>query len=65
MIGDDKAFRRARRAHRIDAERRDLVRRTTAMTDALVAACTNAGIDVSAARLPLKREPSWRVSRKA
>jgi hypothetical protein len=43
---------------------RDLVRRTTAMTDAMKTAFENAGFDTSGARLPLKREPTWRVSRK-
>jgi hypothetical protein len=46
------------------AQPRDLVRRTTAMTNAMVAAFENAGIDTSRARLPLKREPTWRVNRK-
>lgn len=41
-----------------------LIRRTTAMTDAMVAAFNRAGIDTSAAVLPTKREPEWRVSRR-
>ena len=41
-----------------------LIRRTTGMTDALVAACENAGIDTTSAKLPLKREPTWTVTRK-
>jgi hypothetical protein len=44
---------------------RDLVRRTTAMTDAMVPAFENAGLDTTGARLPVKREPTWRVSRKS
>src|SRR3546814_8018078 len=43
---------------------RELVRRTTAMTNAMYDAFSNAGYDVSNARLPLKREPTWRVTRK-
>jgi len=45
-------------------QRRELVRRTTAMTDAMFEAFSNAGFNVSNAKVPLKREPSWRVSRK-
>lgn len=45
-------------------QRRELVRRTTAMTDAMFDAFANAGFDVSNAKAPLKREPTWRVSRK-
>lgn len=41
-----------------------LISRTTAMTDAMVAAFNRAGIDTSAAVLPTKREPAWRVSRR-
>lgn len=43
---------------------RDLVKRPTALGEAMLAACDKAGIDVSAARLPVKREPAWRVSRR-
>lgn len=43
---------------------RKLIRRTTAMTDAMVEAFQKAGFDTSGARLPVKREPEWRVSRK-
>lgn len=43
---------------------RPLIRRTTAMTDAFVAACAAHGIDASSARLPTKKEPTWSVSRK-
>lgn len=42
----------------------NIVRRTTAMTDAMVAAFEQAGIDTTAAKLPTKREPAWRVSRR-
>lgn len=41
-----------------------LIKRTTAMTDAMVAAFEAAGIDTSGAKLPVKTEPTWRVSRK-
>jgi len=44
---------------------RPLVRRTTALTDAFVNAAEKLGIDVSKVRLPVKREPTWRVTRKA
>jgi hypothetical protein len=43
---------------------RQLVRRTTAVTDAFVAAAEKLGVDTSAIRLPLKREPTWRVTRR-
>lgn len=43
---------------------RALIRRTTAMTDALATACQNAGIDVSNARLPVVRETTWSVTRR-
>lgn len=39
------------------------IRRTTAMTDAMVAAFERAGLDVSGAKLPQRHEPEWRVSR--
>lgn len=45
-------------------DRRDLVRRTTAMTDAFVVALAKKGIDASGAKAPLKREPVWRVTRR-
>lgn len=44
---------------------RELVRRTTAMTDAFVTALAAKGIDASNAKTPLKREPTWRVTRRA
>lgn len=44
---------------------RPLVRRTTAMTDAFAAAAEKLGLDLTNVRLPVKREPTWRVSRKA
>lgn len=43
---------------------RPLIRRTTAMTDAFVAACEARGIDTTQARLPVKREPEWTVTRR-
>ena len=43
---------------------RDLVKRPTALAEAMLAACDKAGIDVSSARVPVKREPAWRVSRR-
>jgi hypothetical protein len=43
---------------------RNLIRRTTAMTDAFVAAAAKLGIDLTKARLPVKREPTWSVTRK-
>lgn len=52
------------RDHKPAAERRELVARPTAMADALVSCLNKAGVDTSAARIPLKREPTWRVSRK-
>lgn len=42
-----------------------LIRRTTAMSSALLLACAAHGIDTSAARVPLKTEPSWTVTRRA
>jgi hypothetical protein len=44
---------------------RELVRRTTALTDAMFAAFAKAGFDVSEAKVPAKREPTWRVTRRA
>lgn len=41
-----------------------LLRRQTAMTVAMVEAFERAGIDTSGAKLPVKTEPSWRVSRR-
>jgi len=43
---------------------RELIRRTTAMTDAMVDAFRNAGLDVSRAKLPVKRETTWSVTRR-
>jgi hypothetical protein len=34
------------------------------MTEAFVAALAAQGIDASAAKAPLKREPTWRVTRR-
>jgi hypothetical protein len=45
-------------------QRRDLIRRTTAMTDAFVAAAEKLGVDTSNVKLPVKREPVWRVTRR-
>lgn len=48
------------------ADHRPLVSRPTALTVALVEALArDKGIDASNARTPLKREPTWRVTRKA
>lgn len=44
--------------------RRELIRRTTALTDAFVKAAEKLGIDTSKVRIPVKREPTWRVTRK-
>lgn len=41
-----------------------LIKRPTAFTDALVAACEHAGLDIANVKLPLKREPTWTVTRK-
>jgi hypothetical protein len=43
---------------------RELVRRPTALADAMLTMLARQGVDVSNAKVPLKREPSWRVSRK-
>lgn len=48
----------------MNRDQRPLVRRTTALTDAFVAACSKNGIDITGARLPTKREPEWRVTRR-
>ena len=45
-------------------QQKPLLRRTTAMTDAMVAAFEAAGIDTSGAKLPVKTEPTWRASRR-
>lgn len=60
------AARQARDAERVvvNRDQRPLVRRTTALTDAFVAACSKNGIDITGARLPTKREPEWRVTRR-
>ena len=47
-----------------DQNTKPLIRRTTAMTDAFVAACQGVGLDVSNARLPQKREAAWTVTRR-
>jgi hypothetical protein len=46
-------------------QRRELVRRPTTMAAAFAVALEKQGYDTSNARMPLKREPSWRVTRKA
>lgn len=51
--------------HRQNLERRPLVARPTAMACALVECLAKAGVDASSARLPLKREPTWRVTRRS
>ena len=38
--------------------------RTTALTDAFLDACSKVGIDTDAVKLPKKREPTWRVTRR-
>lgn len=43
---------------------RQLLRRTTAMTEAFVAACEGVGIDTENVRLPSKVEPTWTVTRR-
>jgi hypothetical protein len=43
---------------------RDLVRRPTAMAAAMLTMFAAQGIDVANAKVPQKREPTWRVSRK-
>lgn len=44
--------------------RRDLIRRPTAMAAAFSAMLERMGHDTANARMPCKREPSWRVTRK-
>lgn len=41
-----------------------LLRRPTAIGLAFLAAAQNAGIDASPAALPVKREPTWSVTRR-
>jgi hypothetical protein len=41
-----------------------LIRRTTAMADAMLAACKQAGIDTSGATVRPKTEPAWTVTRR-
>lgn len=47
-----------------DQQTKPLIQRTTALTDAFMAAAGNAGLDTSNVRLPLKREPAWTVTRR-
>ncbi|EQB10400.1 hypothetical protein [Novosphingobium lindaniclasticum] len=55
---------KAQRKPTAPSQPRELIRRTTAMTDAMFKAFADAGFDVSRAKVPLKREPTWRVSRR-
>lgn len=48
----------------VNPQPRELIRRTTAMTDAMFKAFADAGYDVSRAKVPVKREPTWRVTRR-
>lgn len=41
-----------------------LIHRTTAMADAMLAACAAAGIDTSTATIRPKTEPAWTVTRR-
>lgn len=41
-----------------------LIHRTTAITEAFMAAAIKAGLDVNGARLPMKHEPAWTVTRR-
>jgi hypothetical protein len=51
-------------------QQKPLVRRTTAMTDAFVRAFADKGVDLPAlldgagVKMPVKREPVWRVTRR-
>jgi hypothetical protein len=45
-------------------QRRDLIRRPTTMADAFLRLSEKMGIDTTNVRVPSKREPSWRVTRK-
>jgi hypothetical protein len=44
---------------------RPLIRRTTALADGLVALAQSLGVDTTNVRVPVKREPTWTVSRRA
>jgi hypothetical protein len=46
------------------SERRELIRRPTTMAAAFKDALDNLGYDTTNARMPLKREPTWSVSRR-
>ena len=46
------------------SDKRELVRRNTAITEAFIAALAKSGIDASAAKTPKKYEPTWRVTRR-
>lgn len=45
-------------------DRRELIRRPTAMADAFLRLSEKMGLDTSEVRVPLKREPAWRVTRR-
>lgn len=45
-------------------QRRELIRRPTAIALAMQAALAAKGYDVSNASMPLKREPTWSVTRR-
>lgn len=46
------------------SQKRELVRRNTAITEAFIAALAKQGIDASTAKTPKKYEPTWRVTRR-
>jgi len=48
----------------IRENRRELVRRPTTMAAAFSDALEKLGFDTSNAKMPLKREPVWRVTRR-
>lgn len=45
-------------------QRRELIRRPTALALAFKAELERRGFDTSNAQMPLKREPTWSVSRR-
>lgn len=55
----------SRQTKKPDAVARDIIRRPTTMAAAFADCLTKMGVDVSSAKTPTKREPSWRVSRRA
>jgi hypothetical protein len=46
------------------SQKRELVRRNTAITEAFIAALALQGVDASTAKTPKKYEPTWRVTRR-